>query len=279
MNTQKNLIVITGGAGGIGQACARAFKDHSIILTDYAQVQVDETVAILSKEGFDVSGIACDITDKNDIQKLTQFVADNGVLKAFIHTAGVSGTVKYLKKVYTIDLVATDLLIDAFYKLAVKDSVAILLASMMAHTVPANKEYDGALANPQAPESFDIVSGFVNNDSDLMYNFAKRGVLLLTHKNADKWGEKGARIVSVSPGVIETPMALKAAEEHPERMERIKQATPLKRNGQPEDIADVIYFLTSDAARFITSTDILVDGGVIHNIKKMEKLGRNMQNS
>ena len=64
-------------------------------------------------------------------------------------------------------------------------------------------------------------------------------------------------------------MGLKAAEEHPERMEMIKQATPLKRNGQPEDVADVIHFLVSDAARFITSTDILVDGGVIHNIKKM----------
>lgn len=170
---------------------------------------------------------------------------------------------------YTIDLVATELLIDAFYELAVKDSVAILLSSMMAYTVPSNDEYDEALTNPQAIDSFEIISRFVNSDSDVMYNFAKRGVQLLTHKNADRWGEKGARIVSVSPGVIETPMALKAAEEHPERMEIIKKATPLKRNGQPEDIADVISFLVSDAARFITSTDILVDGGVIHNIKKM----------
>ena len=64
-------------------------------------------------------------------------------------------------------------------------------------------------------------------------------------------------------------MGLKAAAEHPDRMEAIKQATPLKRNGQPEDVADVIYFLCSDAARFITGTDILVDGGVIENIKKM----------
>ncbi|MDC7999902.1 SDR family oxidoreductase [Aequorivita todarodis] len=269
MKGQKNVIVITGGAGGIGQACARAFKNQSIIITDYSQGKVDETIEILAKEGIDATGIACDITSKKDIEKLTQYVADNGSLKALIHTAGVSGTVKDLKKVYTIDLVATELLVDAFYKLAGTDSVAVLLSSMMAHTVLANEKYDEALANPQGARSFDIVSQFVDNDSDLMYNFAKRGVQLLTHKNADKWGEKGARIVSVSPGVIETPMALKAAEEHPERMEMIKQATPLKRNGQPEEIADVIYFLASDAARFITSTDILVDGGVIHKIKKM----------
>lgn len=269
MNIQKKQIVITGGAGGIGQACARDFKKHPLVLTDYSQDKVNETVENLSKEGFDVSGIACDITSKKDIEKLIQFVSNKGEFKALIHTAGVSGTVKDLKKVYTIDLVATELLVDAFYKLAVKDSVAVLLASMMAHTVPPNEIYDDALVNPQASDSFDIVSKFVNNDSDVMYNFVKRGVQLLTIKNANKWGEKGARIVSVSPGVIETPMALKAAQEHPERMKKIKQATPLKRNGQPEDVADVIYFLTSDAARFITSTDILVDGGVVHNIKKM----------
>lgn len=267
---QQNLIVITGAAGGIGMACARAFRNENLIVTDYSQQQVDETVATLSEEGINVQGIPCDITDKASIQKLTQFVNEQGTFKALIHTAGVSGTVTDLKKVFTIDLVATELLTDAFYEIAVQGSVAILLSSMMAHTVPPNKSYDDALANPQEVDSFEIVSQFVNNSSDQMYNFAKRGVQLLTHKNADKWGDKGARIVSVSPGVIETPMALKAAEEHPERMEKIKQATPLKRNGSPEDVADVVYFLASDAARFITSTDILVDGGVIHNIKKMQ---------
>lgn len=269
MDAQKKIIVITGGAGGIGQACAKSFKNQPIIITDYSQEQVDKSLAILEKEGLEVSGIACDITKKDDIERLVKFVADAGALKALIHTAGVSGTLKDLNKVYTVDLVATELLVDAFYTLAEQDSVAILLSSMMAHTVPSYEKYDEALSNPQEPGSFETVSQFVNDDSDIMYNFVKRGVILLTHKNVDKWGAKGARILSVSPGVIETPMGLKAAAEHPELMESIKQATPLKRNGQPEDVAEVIYFLASDAARFITGTDILVDGGVIQNIKKM----------
>lgn len=269
MNTEKQLIVVTGGAGGIGQACARAFKNQPIIITDYAREAVDKTVETLSKEGFDVTGIECDITDKKDIEKLIKYVAERGSLKALVHAAGVSGAVKDLKKVFTINLLATELLINAFYELAMKDSVAILLSSMKAHTIPANKEYDEALKNPQAAASFDIVSRFVDDDSDMMYDFSKRGVRLLTHKYADKWGEKGARIASVSPGIIETPMALKAAKEHPEEIEMLKQATPLKRIGQPEDVADVVSFLASDAARFITSTDILVDGGVLQNIKKM----------
>lgn len=269
MSTQKHSIVITGGAGGIGTACAKAFRNDHIILTDYSQNDVDRAIEDLKKEGITAIGISCDITKKEDIDKLTKFVSENGSFKALIHTAGVSGTMKDLKKIYDIDLVASEVLIDAFYDLATEGSVAVILSSMMAHTVPPSINYDEALSNPQAEGSFDTITKYIDGSSDILYNFAKRGTLLLTQKNANKWGTKGARIVSVSPGVIETPMGLKAAEEHPERMKMIKKATPLQRNGQPEDVADVIHFLVSDKARFITGTDILVDGGVVNNIKKM----------
>ena len=269
MNHQKRLIVITGGAGGIGMSCAKSFKGEELVITDYSQEMVDKSLNILRKEGYTATGIACDITDKNDVEKLRDYVSERGSLGALIHTAGVSGTVQDLKKVYTIDLVGTELLINAFYEIATEGSVAILFSSMMAHAVPANEKYDSALENPLASGSFETVSQFVGGSSDTMYNFAKRGVLLLSIKHADAWGAKGARVVTISPGVIETPMGLKAAEEHPERMAMIKNATPLKRNGTPEDVADVVKFLASDSARFITATDILVDGGVIHKIKKM----------
>lgn len=270
MKTQKKIIVVTGGAGGIGTACAKTFKNDHLIITDYSEEMVTQAVEKLQKEGYEASGIACDITSKTDVEKLTKFVADAGHFKALIHTAGVSGTVKDLNKIFTIDLIATELLVDAFYELANKDSVAVLLSSMMAHVVPPSEKYDDALSNPQEAKSFETVSQFVNGSSDIMYNFAKRGVMLLSKKNVGKWGAKGARIVTVSPGVIETPMAMKAAEEHPELMENIKKATPLGRNGKAEDVADAIHFLVSDKARFITGTDLLVDGGVIENIKKMQ---------
>lgn len=270
MDVQKKWIVITGAAGGIGMACAKALKNENLIVTDYSDQQVDATVAELARQGITVKGISCDITNNDDIQRLTQFVQQHGTFKTLIHSAGVSGTITDLKKVYQIDLVATESLTNAFHELAVEGSVAILVSSMMAYMVPANPSYDDALANPGAADSFDIVSGFVNNDADEMYNFAKRGVQLLVQKYADKWGKHGARIVSVSPGVIETPMALKAMEEHAERMEFIKKATPLQRNGRPKDVANLIKFLASDSAGFITGTDILIDGGVIHNLKKMQ---------
>lgn len=267
MSTKKKNIVITGGAGGIGTACARTFKNENLIITDYSQEAVDKAVEALKKDGYQATGIACDITDKSDIEKLVKFVSEQGALKALVHTAGVSGTVKDLHKLFTINLVATDMLLDAFYEWAEKDSVVVLFSSMMGHSIPPNVKYDDALRNPQKPESFDVVSSFVDGKSDLLYDYTKRGIHLLTKDNANKWGQKGARIVSVSPGVILTPMGLKAAEEHPEQIAMMKKATPLQRNGAPEEIAEVVAFLVSDKASFITGTDILVDGGLFENIK------------
>lgn len=269
MKTENQLIVITGGAGGIGTACAKVFKNHPLIITDYSEELVNEAVAKLNKEGFNAKGIACDITNKKDVTKLQQFVKEQGTLKALIHTAGVSGTMKDLNRLFTINLVATEMLIETFYELATKNSVAVLFSSMMGHSIPAHKEYDEALSNPQNPGSFEVVKKFIDNNSNTLYDFTKRGVRLLTKANANKWGQKGARMVSISPGIIETPMALKAAEEHPQRLEMIKKLTPLQRIGKPEEIANVIAFLASDEASFITGTDILVDGGALENIKSM----------
>src|SRR5690554_4634389 len=162
MSTQKKNIVITGGAGGIGTACARIFKNENLIITDYSQEAVDKAVEALKKDGYKATGIACDITDKSDIEKLVKFVSDQGDLKALVHTAGVSGTVKDLQKLFSINLVATDMLLDAFYELTEKDSVVVLFSSMMGHSIPPNAKYDEALRNPQKSRSFETVSSFVD---------------------------------------------------------------------------------------------------------------------
>ncbi|MGO3183208.1 MAG: SDR family oxidoreductase [Aequorivita sp.] len=266
--TKKKTIVITGGAGGIGTACAQVLKEHKLVITDYATEDVKNAVAELSRAGFDAVGVACDITKKEDVKKLMEFSIKQENFGGLIHTVGVSGSGQNIKKVYDIDLVGTDIIIDAFYKVATKDSVLVLFSSIMGHTIPANPEYDDALLNPQAESSFSTVAKFVNDDADIMYNFAKRGVLLLLKENAFRFGQKGARIVSISPGVIMTPMGIKAAEEHPERMNMMKQLTPLGRNGTPEDIAEVVKFLISHKAQFITGSDILIDGGIVTQLLK-----------
>lgn len=265
---KKKTITITGGAGGIGTACANTLKKYKLVITDYSYEDVAKTVEKLKSEGYDAVGIACDITKTEDVTKLMEFSIKQGEFGGLIHTAGVSGSTQNAKKVFDIDLVGTDIVIDEFYKIATKNCILILFSSIMGHTIPPNPEYDEALLNPQSEISFSTVANFVNNDSDIMYNFAKRGVLLLCKENALRFGQKGARIVSVSPGVIMTLMGIKAAEEHPERMNMLKELTPMGRNGTPEDIAEVVKFLISKKAQFITGSDILVDGGIVTQLLK-----------
>lgn len=267
-HTKKSTIIITGAGGGIGTACAEVLKDYKLVLTDYSGSVVKKLSDQLVGQGYDAMGIACDITDKDDVGRLREFALEQGNFGGLVHTAGVSGSGQDPKKVFDIDLLGTHVIIDTFYEIANENSAFVMFSSIMGHTIPPNPDYDRALRNPQHENSYDTIAPFVNNSADIMYNFAKRGVLLLCEDNAFRFGEKGARILSLSPGIIMTPMAIKAAEEHPEEINRMTKITPLGRNGTPEDIADVVKFLLGEEAQFITGCDIRVDGGILPQLLK-----------
>ena len=269
-NRKNQVVVITGAAGGIGRSCAYAMRDYKLVVTDYSQDVVDKLVTELRSEGIDALGHAADITDRQSIEDLKNHALRQGNFKAVIHTAGVSGATKDIKRVFDINLKATDTIIDVFHDISRKDSVIVLIASMMGHSVPPNPVYDEALRNPNKKGAFSIVEPFVDNSSDLMYNFTKRGVLLLCEDNVMRFGNMGARIVTISPGVVFSPMVKQAWNDHPEIMEAQRRMTPAGRYGVPEDIAEVAKFLISDAADFITGTDIMVDGGVFSQIMKAQ---------
>ncbi|HRN38348.1 MAG TPA: SDR family oxidoreductase [Flavobacteriales bacterium] len=264
----KGTIVITGGAGGLGASCARTLKDHKLVITDYSKDAVDRTVAELKAAGIDAVGHACDITDPKAVHGLKEFARAQGNLKGLVHTAGVSGTVGDPKKVFDINLKATALVVEEFHALAGEGSAFVLFSSMMGHSVPPDPRYDGALRDPLKDGAYEAVEPFVQGSADTMYNFTKRGVMLLCKDNAMRYGKMGARIVTVSPGVIMTAMAKKALEEHPAVMKQTLDMTPIGRYGQPEDVANVVKFLLSDQAGFITGTDVAVDGGVLSQILK-----------
>lgn len=262
----KGTIVITGGAGGLGTSCAYALKEHKLVITDHAKDVVERAVAHLRADGFDAVGMACDITDEVEVRELLAFTQAQGEFKGMVHTAGVSGSIGDPAKVFTINLTATATVVEVFHELACPGSVFVLFASMMGHSVPPDPRYDGALREPRKQGAFAVIEPFVGGNADTMYNFTKRGVMLICKDNAMRFGKRGARVVTVSPGVIMTAMAKKALEEHPAVMKQTLDMTPVGRYGQPEDVANVVKFLLSDAAGFITGTDVAVDGGVLSQI-------------
>lgn len=258
----KNVHIITGGSSGIGLECAKQFKDDIVVISSRSEDKLKKALEELEKDGIESVYKTSDLTDKNSLKELFDYASSLGKIKTIVNSAGVSGTGRDARFTFEIDLLGTENLIKESLKVAEKGTVVILIGSMVGRTVPDSEKYNEYLENPSKEGSIDSLLDIVKNDSDAAYNFSKKGVQLLAEKYAHEFGEKCARIISVSPGVIMTPMAEKAAEEHPQRMNHMKAMTAAGRNGTPEDIAYVVAFLADEKASFITGTDILVDGGL-----------------
>lgn len=267
----KNVHIITGGSSGIGLECAKQFKDGIVLISSRSEEKLKKAEAILKKEGIDVIYKTCDVSNKNLLKELFDYAKSLGKIKTVINSAGVSGTGVDARYTLEVDLLGTEYLINESFKIASENTSIILIGSMMGRIVPDSEKYNKYLENPSDEGAIDALIKVVNDNSDIAYNFSKKGVQLLAEKHAFEFGKKGARIVSVSPGIIMTPMAKAASAKHPEQMNFMKSMTAAGRNGIPEDIAYTVAFLADDRASFITGTDILVDGGLTIKLPEIQK--------
>lgn len=263
--------VITGGGSGMGLEFAKRIKDGLVIISGRGEEKLQKAVEELKAEGVNADYKTCDITVKDEVDDLLKYAKGKGELMTVINSAGVSGASAKAELTFKIDLLGTKIITDSAYEYLEKGGVLILLASMMGHAVPPNEAYDKYL-NEISEEGVEALAQIVQGDGNAAYNMSKRGVLLTVQNNADRFGEKGLRIMSVSPGIIMTPMAEAAAESHPEAMEFLKSVTPAQRTGKPEDVANMVEFLISDKASFMTGSDVLVDGGLKLNLSELAKL-------
>lgn len=262
--------VITGGGSGIGFKSAKVFEDGLVIITGRTEDKLKKACDVLNKDGkAEYSYKTCDVSDKDSVRELFKFAASKGELKTVVNSAGVSGVGASVDAVLNVDLKGAKFVTDAACEYMHKGGVLIQIASMMGHIVPVSDTYINELVEPDKEGAIEKLSGIVDSNSDTAYNFAKLGVIEMVKANAMKFGKKGLRIVTVSPGIIMTEMAKQAQEENAEIMEKMVENTPAQRTGKPEDIANAVKFLASDDASFITGTDLLVDGGLSLALKSM----------
>lgn len=266
-----NIHIITGGSSGIGFEIAKTFKNGLVIIASRGEDGLKKAKKALKKEGAgaEVDYHTVDVSDKESIKELFEYAKEKGDIKTVVNSAGMSGTGGKIDLVLKVDLLGTKLITDAAYEYMKKGGVLINIASMMGHIVPASEEYVKSLTHPDEEGALLNIKKFINDDANIAYNFAKRGVIEIVKENAMKFGEKGLRIVSVSPGIIMTEMAKDAQKDNKEIMDKMVQNTPAGRTGEPEDIAKAVHFLASKKASFITGTDLLVDGGLSLNLAKM----------
>ena len=267
----KNIHIITGGSSGIGFECAKKFTDGTVLITSRGEESLVEAARELEELGLDVAYKTSDLTDVDSLKELFEYAQELGNIKTILNSAGVSGVGGNTRLTFTIDLLGVAYLIDVAKDYLGEGGALILIASMMGYTVPDSDDYNNLLQNPLQDGALDKLIDLVDDNSDLAYNYAKKGVQLQVKKNAMEYGKKGLRIVSVSPGVIMSPMTEAAAGEHADQMAYMKQATPAGRNGEPEDIAKAVKFLASENAEFITGIDLLVDGGLTINLPEIMK--------
>ena len=184
---------------------------------------------------------------------------------AVAHVAGISPTMGDWRAILDVDLVATAQLVRSLRPLAGAGTAVVCVASMAAHLIGphADAAVDAVIDHPLAASIFDDYRGAAGDgfeDPGMAYAYAKRGVIRLVQREAASFGEVGARICSVSPGTIDTPMGRQELEQQP-GMAMLADLTPLRRNGRAEELAAAIAFLLSDGASYITGTDLLTDGG------------------
>lgn len=267
----KKVHIITGGSSGIGLECAKKFKEDIVLITGRNEERLINAKKELEAEGIEVVYKTSDISKKDTIKDLFEYGKSLGRVKTVLNSAGVSGVGVDAKLTLDIDLLGTENLILETLENMEEETVLILISSMMGYVVPDNPDYDKYLKSPSEDGAIDALLAIAENKSDIAYNFSKKGVHLLVKKYTNEFGKKGGRIVSVSPGIIMTPMGEIAAKEHPEQMNYMKSMTPAGRNGKPEDIADIVAYLADEKASFITGTDFLVDGGLTINLPEIIK--------
>ena len=258
-------VVIVIGTGGMGMAVARRLASgRRLLLADYSEASLDAVTSDLRGEGHAAESHAVDVADRASVEKLAGAAGEAGRIDAVIHTAGVSPVMATARQIYQVDLLGTAHVIDAFLPVASPGTSLVCVASMAGHFASLPPDLERHLATAPTGQLLQHEGIDLDADPSTAYLVAKRGNQLRVQAAAYDWGAKGARLNTISPGVISTPMGQAElqgpAGQHIQAMIGLSGA---RRAGTPDDIAAAAAFLVGPDSSFITGSDIPVDGGVV----------------
>jgi len=264
-----NVCVITGGGSGMGLETARNIdKDVILVLTGRTVSKLEGAKSILEAEGHEVHITACDVSVRSDVHELCLLAASLGTIKTVIHAAGLSPSMAEAEKIIRVNAIGTKNVNMEFYKYMDQGGVIVDVASSSAYEAPgilvkhqiyemAEYEEDKFLKHllresKIAPEGY--------NRAGMAYTMSKNFVVWYAQKCAHEYAAKGIRVVSVSPGLIETDMGSKEVE-MADFAKKMVENTCEGRMGRPEELGFAIAAIADERNGYLCGVDILIDGG------------------
>lgn len=262
----QSVVVVTG-AGGMGQAIARRLGPGAqLLIADFNAELLESVRAELEEDGYTVTATPTDVSSRESVAALARQVADLGPVQTVVHTAGLSPVQAPVPAILAVDLLGVALVLEEFGQVIAPGGSGVVIASMAAHRSSGLSAEDAIqLATTPTDEllSLPVAAKDRFPHPGAAYGFSKEANLLRVRAASSSWGTRNARINSVSPGLIATPMGRpELAGEHGDVIRGMITASNAKRPGTAADIAEAVAFLVSPAASFISGADLLVDGGV-----------------
>lgn len=260
-------VIVVIGAGSIGQAIARrASSGKQVVLADLQRGNADAAAEVMRDAGFDVSVATVDVSSRESVHALVETATTFGDVSGVIHAAGVSPSQASPEIILAVDLYGTALVLEEFGSVIATGGSGIVIASQSGHRLGAlTAEQDAALATTPTEEllRLPMLQPDQITDSLHAYQIAKRGNSLRVKAEAVRWGKRGARVNTISPGIVMTPLARdELSGPRAEGYLRMIDLCPAGRAGTPDEIGTLGAYLISQDGAFVTGSDFLIDGGV-----------------
>ena len=260
-------VIVVIGAGSIGQAIARRVSTGKhILLADLRAETAEAAAKVLADAGFDVSTTTVDVSSRPSVHALVQAATALGDVTGVIHAAGVSPSQASPATILKVDLYGTALVLEEFGNVIAAGGYCVVIASQSEHRLPAlTQDQNKALATTPADQllGLPMLQPDVVTDPLNAYQISKRGNSLRVMAEAVRWGKRGARVNTISPGIIFTPLARdELSGPRGEGYRRMIPASAAGRGGTPDEVGTVGALLMGPDGGFITGSDFLMDGGV-----------------
>ena len=260
-------VTVVIDAGSIGQAIARRVSaGKHVVLADLRPEAAEAAAKVLGDAGFEVTTAKVDVSSRESVQALVDLATHIGDITGVIHAAGVSPSQASPATILRVDLYGTALVLELFGEVIVKGGSAIVIASQSGHRLPPlTVEQNKALALTPTEEllALPMLQPEQVTDPLIAYQISKRGNSLRVAAQAVRWGKHGARVNTISPGIIFTPLARdELSGPRGEGYRRMIETCAAKRGGTPDEVGAVAALLMGPEGTFITGSDFLMDGGV-----------------